>query len=195
MKILSAEFVKSVASLSQLPKDGLPEVAFAGRSNVGKSSLLNALLNRKKLAQTSSTPGKTRLINFFRVNNKFYFVDLPGYGYAKVSKKMQQNWQRLIENYLLKSQQLRGVVLLIDIRHQITPYDLDLLDWLQANDIKTVVVGTKADKLSGNKIQKQLAENKKILQQYGVDQPLLFSAITGRGKPELWRAISDFITS
>ena len=194
MKVISAEFVKSVADIRQIPTEGLPEVAFAGRSNVGKSSLINALLNRKKLVQVSSTPGKTRLINFFKINQKFYFVDLPGYGYARVSRLMQQGWQKLIESYLLNSRFLKGVVVLIDIRHPITEADLQLIEWLAGHEIETVIVGTKADKLSGNKLQTQIASNNKILQKIGVDPLLPFSAITGRGKQELWQAITRLIS-
>ena len=152
MKITSAEFIKSIADTSQMPSDSFPQVAFAGRSNVGKSSLMNSLLNRKKLVQVSSTPGKTRLINFFLINNKFYFVDLPGYGYAKVSKQMYKSWQKLLENYLLQSKKLTGVVVLIDLRHLITEADLLLIEWLEHNKMPVIIAGTKSDKLSKNKI-------------------------------------------
>ena len=193
MKITSVEFIKSVARIDQAPADGLPEIAFAGRSNVGKSSLLNALLNRKKMALVSSTPGKTRLLNYFLINNSFYFVDLPGYGYAKASKSMLVEWQKLIERYLTTSPHLRGIVALFDLRHNITNMDLDLIEWLGMQQLSTVLVGTKADKLSGNQLFKQLALNKKIVSEYGVEDILPFSAVSGIGKSDLWKEIVNLV--
>lgn len=193
MKIKSATFVKSAAKLNQIPKDDLPHIAFAGRSNVGKSSLMNTLFNRKKLVMVSSTPGKTRLLNFFLVNEKMYFVDLPGYGFAKVPKNMQDEWQRLIENYFLNVAQLRCVVVLTDIRHDIQAADIMLIEWLAMNEIDIIVVGTKADKLSNNKLNSQLAKNRKRLGDIGVTAMLPFSAVSGTGKVELLNAIENFI--
>ncbi len=193
MKIKQVEFVTSVADLKRLPKDGLPQIAFAGRSNVGKSSLLNTLCNRKKLALVSSTPGKTRLINFFRVNNNFYFVDLPGYGYAKVSKMMQESWKRLIESYLQSSPALCGVVVLTDIRLPVQPGDAQLIEVLSAQGMPLIVVGTKADKLSKSQLQRQLAENVKALEPFGITRIIPFSSVTGTGKVELLGAIDDLL--
>jgi GTP-binding protein len=189
MKITSAEFIKSVASLDQLPNDGLPEVAFAGRSNVGKSSLLNTLLNRKKIALVSSTPGKTKHLNFFKINQSFYFVDLPGYGFARVSKKNYNQWQNLLESYLRSSPRLRLLVVIIDLRRELTTLDVELLTWLAFNKIPFVLVGTKSDKLSGNKLKQQLATNKKLAGRFGVSAIFRFSSMTGDGKVELWKEI------
>ncbi|MBN2414103.1 YihA family ribosome biogenesis GTP-binding protein [candidate division KSB1 bacterium] len=186
MKITSAEFIKSIADTGQMPRDDFPQIAFAGRSNVGKSSLLNSLLNRKKLVQVSSTPGKTRLINFFLINNKFYFVDLPGYGYAKVSKQIYKNWQILLENYLMQSKKLQGVVVLIDLRHLITEADLQLIGWLENNKIPVLTVGTKSDKLSKNKIIHQKMQNEILLGGFNNPKIVPYSSVTGLGKSELW---------
>ena len=141
----------------------------------------------------SSTPGKTRLLNFFLVNERYYFVDLPGYGYAKVPKSMQDDWQRLIENYFTKIDQLRCVVVLTDMRHDIQKLDMQLIEWLALNEIDIVVVGTKADKLSNNKLKAQLARNRKQLAQIGVSVLLPFSSVTGKGKTELLNTISAFL--
>ncbi|HPG40748.1 MAG TPA: ribosome biogenesis GTP-binding protein YihA/YsxC [bacterium] len=195
MKILSAEFIKSIADLKQLPHDRVPQIAFAGRSNVGKSSLLNSLLNRKKLVQVSSTPGKTRLINFFLINQKFYFVDLPGYGYARVARNISQAWQKLIENYFLQSPDLRGVIVLIDLRHDIMQADLELIDWLTFNQLPVIVVGTKADKLSGNQKNTRVQTNQDLLKTLGIQIFIPYSSITGLGKEPLWTAISELLSN
>jgi GTP-binding protein len=189
LKIKSVEFVTSVAKINQLPKNGYPEIAFAGRSNVGKSSLLNVIFSRKKMALTSSTPGKTRLLNFFDVNQKYHFVDLPGYGFAKVSKSQTQGWKKLIEAYLSTSQHLKGLVVLVDIRHSITNLDFDLFNWIRHYSIPLIVVGTKADKLSGNKLAVSYKKAKEDLKAFNAEI-ILFSAISGRGKPDLMRSLN-----
>jgi GTP-binding protein len=193
MKITSAEFSKSVVRLDQLPKDGLPEVAFAGRSNVGKSSLLNTLLNRKKIALVSSTPGKTKHLNFFKINRRFYFVDLPGYGFARISKKNYSQWQNLLENYLRSSPNLKLLVVIIDLRRELTTLDVELLTWSSFNKIPFILVGTKSDKLSWNKLKKQLETNKKLVGRFGVSDIFRFSSLTGEGKAELWKEIMKSI--
>jgi len=191
MKITAAEFVKSVVNISQLPKLRLPEVVFAGRSNVGKSRLLNLLTNRKKLAAISSTPGKTRTINYFKINNRYYFVDLPGYGYAKVSKKMRVQWQTLIESYLSGSGQIQSVVVIIDSRHEVSPLDIQMLEWLRELGIPPIVVATKVDKLSSNELVFKLTRTTNALSKFGVEIVLPFSAVTGHGKKQVLQAIFD----
>jgi GTP-binding protein len=193
MKIKCAEFSLSAARFDQIPTDELPHLAFAGRSNVGKSSLINSLLNRKKLVYISSTPGKTRLLNFFLVNNDFYFVDLPGYGYAKASKSEKKSWKNLIENYLLRCSRLKGVVVIVDIRHPVPENDLELIDWLILNGIPCVIAATKADKLSANRLAAQIAVNNKILKNSGIAKIYPFSAKTGFGKVELWKELTNLL--
>jgi GTP-binding protein len=189
MKIISAEFMKSAVKPDQYPKTSLPEIAFAGRSNVGKSSLINTLLGRKKLAQISATPGKTRLLNFFTVNDRLSVVDLPGYGFARVSKTEQEKWGPMIETYLRERESLRLVVSILDVRHDPTQQDRDLIDWLRHYGRSLLIVLTKSDKLSrGQALQRR----KQIMARLGLgeqDKPLLFSAQTGDGKGDLWKAI------
>lgn len=194
MNTVSAEFVTSVASLSQCPAGGLPEVALAGRSNVGKSSLLNRLVNRRGLARTSNTPGRTQMLNYFLINQSFYLVDLPGYGYAKVPEKMRAAWGRLIQNYLEKRRELRGVIQIVDLRHPPTAQDGQLHGWLKCRHLSAAVVATKADKLSRSQGQKNLLVVRRVL---GLDEsePLvMFSAQTGQGKAEVWQVIEQWIT-
>src|SRR5687767_15255983 len=150
MKIVSAEFVKSAYERLHYPNDGRPEIAFLGRSNVGKSSLLNSLLNRKGLARTSNTPGRTQSINFFLVNDSFYFVDLPGYGFAKVSKSMRADWGKMAEEYLSNRQELALCIQLVDSRHKPSRLDIQLYEWLVFNQKPFIIVATKSDKLSSN---------------------------------------------
>ncbi|MBN2311254.1 MAG: YihA family ribosome biogenesis GTP-binding protein [Candidatus Hydrogenedentes bacterium] len=191
MKIVSARFVTSAASRGQYPDDGRPEVAFAGRSNVGKSSLLNVLLNRKGLAKTSKTPGKTRLVNFFDVNGAAYFVDLPGYGFAKVSKAMQAEWARVITSYLAGRAPLRLVCHLIDSRHEPTPRDHELLDLLDTAQVPTLIVATKVDKLRASQLA---AVPKQIRKHLGLDNDALvvpYSSITRHGLRDLWDVIDE----
>ncbi|MBN1153434.1 YihA family ribosome biogenesis GTP-binding protein [candidate division KSB1 bacterium] len=189
MKVISADFIKSIATIEQIPAKNLPEIAFAGRSNVGKSSLINCMLNRKKLAMTSSTPGKTRLINFYEVNGTIYFVDLPGYGYARISQQERHSWKKLIENYILQSINLKGVIHIIDSRIGPTHLDLEMIRWLNFIERPVVVVATKADKLPRSKLQTLMHQYQKTIQEI-VDLPLLtFSAVNKYGKQELWHQI------
>jgi GTP-binding protein len=186
MKITSAEFVKSAFSRKDWVADVRPEIAFLGRSNVGKSSLINSLLLRKALARTSNTPGRTQSINYFLINNSFYFVDLPGYGYARVSKAMRSDWGKLAEEYLSWSQRLRLCVQLIDARHQPTELDLQLNEWLLFHEKPHLIVATKADKLSANELRKSLAAAKNKL----TDSKIMgYSSQTGRGRDDLWSEI------
>ncbi|MGA1846106.1 ribosome biogenesis GTP-binding protein YihA/YsxC [Deferribacter abyssi] len=187
---MKAEFIKSAFFEKDYPNTELPEIAFVGRSNVGKSSMINALTNRKKLVKVSKKPGKTRAINFFNINNKIIFVDLPGYGYAKVSKKEQEKWKFIIETYLLKRTQLKCVVLIIDIRIGPTKDDMMMLEWLEAYSVDAIIVLTKSDKLSNNKIAKQKRD---ISIKLGVDEKKLvtFSSVTKRGRDELLQIIEE----
>jgi GTP-binding protein len=190
--IKSAEFVTSAVKPSQYPPAVLPEIAFAGRSNVGKSSLINTLVNRKRLVKTSSTPGRTQLINFFNINEKFSFVDIPGYGYAKVPASVKKNWGPMIETYITTRKTLKGVVLIMDIRRIPKREEMNMLDWLNHYDIPSVPVLTKSDKLSKTRQQKQLAE---IANTLSVDKNnlILFSAKSRQGKDEVWGAVKKLI--
>jgi GTP-binding protein len=192
MKIKSAEFITSAVKLSQYPPAVLPEIAFAGRSNVGKSSLINTLLNRKRLVKTSSTPGRTQLINFFLINEKFSFVDLPGYGYAKVPASIQKNWGPMIETYLTSRKTLKGIVFIMDIRRMPGQYELDLMDWLYHYNILAVLILTKADKLSKTK---QIKQHFSISKALSVDRNdlILFSAKLRQGKDDVWDAVEKLL--
>lgn len=171
--------------------DGRPEVAFLGRSNVGKSSLINSLLMRKGLARTSNTPGRTQSINYFLINDAFYFVDLPGYGYAKVSKAMRADWGKLAEQYLSKPSGLALCVQLIDSRHNPTELDLQLNEWLSEYAKPSVIVATKADKLSRNQLRKQLMSSGELL---GSHEILAYSSATGSGRDKLWFEIEKSVS-
>jgi len=186
MKITSTEFVKSAFSEEHWTTDGLPEIAFLGRSNVGKSSLINSLLQRKGLARTSNTPGRTQSINFFLINESFYFVDLPGYGYAKVSKAMRKDWGKMAEDYLLKRQNLRLFIQLVDARHKPTELDLNLSEWLEFHQKKSLVVATKADKMSNNQLNKAF---RLIEDAIPHRQIIAYSSETGKGRDAVWREI------
>jgi len=191
VKVVSCEYVTSAARPEQFPTDGRPEVAFVGRSNVGKSTLLNVLLNRTNLAKTSKKPGKTRLVNFFDVNGKVYLVDLPGYGFAKVSKKMQAEWGRSITSYLKDRKPLRIVCHLIDSRHDPTPLDHDVLDLLDEAQVPTLIVATKIDKLKASQRARVADGIRKHLE---LDEEALvipFSAMTKHGLTDLWHVIDD----
>jgi len=191
MKIRSAEFILSASSPWQFPPPTLPEIAFAGRSNVGKSTLINSLLNRKKLVKTSSTPGKTQLINFFKINDKFHFVDLPGYGFDKVPETVRQQWQRLIEAYLQERESLRNVVLIIDSRHGPTSQDRQLKEWLDYYDRPVLIVASKIDKLKRGQIQKHL---KIIRQDLSLDTtPLAHSSLEKGRRDEIWKNLNPWL--
>lgn len=191
MLITSAEFVTSAARVEHCPPPGLPEFAFAGRSNVGKSSLLNTLMNRRRLALTSATPGKTRLINFFRVNRRYLLVDLPGYGYARVSDRERRSWRPLVEGYLAGRETLAAVGLLVDIRRDPGPDEELLLRWVANRGIPAVVVATKADKVSRNARQARRARIAAGLE-LEPDEVLLFSAKTRLGREDLWRLLAGY---
>ena len=190
MKISSAEFVKSAFDRTHWTTDGLSEIAFLGRSNVGKSSLLNSLLQRKGLARTSNTPGRTQSINYFLINESFYFVDLPGYGYARVSKSIRADWGIMARDYLSERSELVLCIQLVDSRHSPTELDLQLNDWLIFNNKKHIVVATKSDKSSNNQLHKQLNEIKKLLPESKI---LSYSASTGKGRDALWDEIESAI--
>ena len=192
MIIRSAKFFCSAVTPGQYPPDDLPEVAFAGRSNVGKSSLINEILNRKKLVRTSKTPGRTQLLNFFEINELWRFVDLPGYGYAKVPAEVQKRWRPMVESYLTTRVNLRGMVWLLDIRREVSKEDLHLWDWLQAMQVPVIIVVTKADKLSKNKRNKQAASIAKSLGRTA-QELIQFSATSGEGKDEIWQALRQLL--
>ncbi|MDD4801988.1 MAG: ribosome biogenesis GTP-binding protein YihA/YsxC [Syntrophomonas sp.] len=191
LQIKKAEYCGTFVDMSQLPEGDIPEIALVGRSNVGKSSLINRLVNRKKLAKSSSTPGKTRTINYYLINASWYLVDLPGYGFAKVSKAEREKWGRMIENYLQNRSQLRGVMQLLDIRHPPHENDILMKNWLQHCDIPILMIATKADKISRGARQKNLIIIKKDLQLF--ETPLVFSAETGEGLNELAATIAEII--
>ena len=188
MKVTVCRFHLSAVRAEDFPRDGFPEVAFMGRSNVGKSSLINRLLGAR-LARTSKTPGRTRAINFFRVNERLYFVDLPGYGYARVPVPMRQEWKGLVEDYLTRPGRPDLAVVLVDARREPTDLDAQLVDWLRAGAVPFRVVLTKADKLSGNGLPRALVDGSRRLGLGSEEPPLAVSAFNGDGVPNLWRAI------
>ena len=191
MRIHSAEFLLSASTKRQFPAETLPEIAFAGRSNVGKSTLINSLLNRKKLVKTSATPGKTQLINFFKVNDKFYFVDLPGYGYAKVPESVRRKWQNLVEAYLSERKTLRNVVLIIDSRHNPTSQDRQLLEWLKYFQRPSLIVASKIDKLKRGQVKNHL---QKIKNNLSIESaPLGHSSMQYGSREEIWKKLDPWI--
>ncbi|AMA72084.1 MULTISPECIES: ribosome biogenesis GTP-binding protein YihA/YsxC [Aneurinibacillus] len=189
MKVTQAEFVISAVSPKQYPQGSLPELALAGRSNVGKSSFINKMANRKNLARTSSKPGKTQTLNYYLINKALYFVDLPGYGYAKVSKAEKAKWGRMMEEYFQTRQQLKAVIHVVDIRHKPTKDDQEMFSYLKHYEIPVIVVATKTDKIPRGKWQKHAKEIRVILGMEKEDTLILFSAETGQGKEEAWTAI------
>ena len=189
MVIKSAELETVIGVTSKLPENNKPEYAFAGKSNVGKSSLINALLNRKSLARTSSKPGKTQTINFYNVNNELYFVDLPGYGFAKVSKEEQAKWGKMIEKYLDNSKMLKGVFLLVDIRHESNSNDVMMYNWIIEKGFTPIIIATKSDKIKRSMLQKQL---KIVRESLGADSStkiIPFSAETKDGRDEIYKIL------
>lgn len=193
MRILSAEFVTSGSAPNEFPEERFPEIAFAGRSNVGKSSMMNALLSRKGLVKVSGTPGKTRRINFFRINGKFYFVDLPGYGYAKVPRETQAAWGPMIEEYVQGREFLRLLVCLVDLRHEPTDQDRNLRAWLSKRKIPHLFVGTKCDKLARGARASAAASARSALGLGPDDSFPLFSSVTREGMDEVWGILKTYL--
>lgn len=191
MEIKQAEFIISAAQKIQFPANNMAEIAFVGRSNVGKSSLINSLTNRRKLVKVSSTPGKTRLVNFFMINNEFYFVDLPGYGYAKVSKSQLKTWAVTVENYLVGRRQLVKVVLLVDSRHKPTDDDITMYDWIKHYNYKCMVVATKSDKITKNEKVKNEKIIRDTLNMDDDEKMYFFSSLTKAGKQEVLDNLFD----
>mgnify|MGYP003288739110 FL=1 len=178
---------------SKLPENMLPEFAFAGKSNVGKSSLINGLMNRKSYARTSSQPGKTQTINFYNINEQLYFVDLPGYGYAKVSMELRAKWGKMIERYLKKSRQLKLIFLLVDIRHEPSENDRDMYDWIVHNGFQPIVIATKLDKINRSQIAKQTKLIRTCLKMPKEGVLIPFSAETKQGRDEIWQKIEELM--
>ncbi|MDY2794866.1 MAG: ribosome biogenesis GTP-binding protein YihA/YsxC [Peptostreptococcus porci] len=189
MKIRSSEITMSAVNKKQYPSEGVPEIALAGRSNVGKSSVINGLLNRKNFARTSSTPGKTRTINFYLINNEFYFVDLPGYGYARVSKTEKEKWGSIMERYLEDREELCAILLLVDVRHEPTADDKMMYDWIKYFGYNCVVVATKADKISRGQYQKHISIIRKKLEMPKEEKVIVTSSSKKIGIDELWDEI------
>lgn len=197
IKSVNLETVCGVTS--RLPENELPEFAFAGKSNVGKSSLINALMNRKAYARTSSQPGKTQTINFYNINNAFYYVDLPGYGYAKVSLEAKEKWGKMIERYLSRSRMLKMVFLLVDIRHDPSANDKSMYDWIVYNGYHPVIIATKLDKINRSQVAKHTKAIRQGLGMAPEDILIPFSAETKQGREEIWelleQTVQDFQTN
>ena len=189
---MDVEYITTASDKSQFPEHHIPEIAFVGRSNVGKSSLINTLVNRKRLAYISNTPGKTKTINFYRVNHEICFVDLPGYGFARVPHKIKKRWKNLIESYLTERDNLKLVILIIDIRHEPSNDDRLMKQWLDSYGINNVVVATKLDKISKNQKEKSINA---IIKSFKIISPMdiiPFSSVTGEGKREVWKKIMQY---
>lgn len=193
MKVVEAEIVTSAVKPHQYPELNVPEIALAGRSNVGKSSFINKMINRRNLARTSQKPGKTQTLNFYLINQEMCFVDVPGYGYAKVSKADREAWGRMIETYFLEREPLRGAILIVDMRHEPTKDDIAMYDWFKHFEIPVIVIATKADKIPKGKRQKQLKQVKVTLNMDPDDTLLSFSAETGEGKDAVWQSIKKLV--
>ncbi len=191
MVIKSVELETVCGVTSILPVNDKPEVAFSGKSNVGKSSLINALMNRKSLARTSSQPGKTQTINFYNINQELYYVDLPGYGYAKVSEAVKEKWGKMIEKYLKTSEQLRLIFLLLDIRHEPSANDKSMYDWIVYQGFTPVIIATKLDKINRSQKDKQIKLIKEGLKAAPGTKILPFSSLTKQGREEIWQCIED----
>ncbi len=193
MRPTSAQFLRSAMNPDHFPRDGKAEIAFIGRSNVGKSSLLNALLGRQEMARTSSTPGKTQCINFFEIDRRYYLVDLPGYGFAKVPKSIKAAWNHLMHQYLSDRETLRLAVLLLDARHAPSQADLGMMEMLEDHAIPTLIAATKSDKLSNNQLQNSLKVMRKALELDAEALVVPCSAVTNRGIKEIWQIVLEQI--
>lgn len=192
-KIIQAVFVKSIVEQKDRPKPYLPEFAFAGRSNVGKSSLINSMVNRSHFARVSKSPGKTRTINFYKINQQFYFVDLPGYGYARVSKSEKQKWQKMVENYLIQNPYLKVIYVLIDSQVGLKENDIELFKWLYFNKLPYKIILTKTDRISHSEKVKILSYVTNTLQLISKNHIFLFSAKTNFGRQEVWNDILSYL--
>lgn len=193
MNVNNAEIVISAVSPAQYPETDIPEIALAGRSNVGKSSFINTLIRRKNLARTSGKPGKTQTLNFYLIEDQFHFVDVPGYGYAKVSKTQRAKWGEMIETYLTQRKQLRAVISLVDFRHEPSKEDIQMYEFLKYYQIPVILVATKADKIPSGKWNKHESMIKKALDFDSNDEFIIFSSVTKKGKEEAWKAIEKFL--
>ncbi|HLS36598.1 MAG TPA: ribosome biogenesis GTP-binding protein YihA/YsxC [Bacillota bacterium] len=193
MKIDQAKFIISAVKEEQYPKNRFPEIALAGRSNVGKSSLINRLIQRRDLARTSSKPGKTQTLNFYEINEKFYFVDVPGYGYAKVSKQERNKWGEMMETYFETRGPLKCIILITDLRHKPTEDDKQMYAYMKYLQLPAIIVATKADKVKRNQRKKHIEQMKTELQVIDSDPLIPFSAVTGEGKDIVWRELKRFL--
>lgn len=193
MKVTSSDIVISAVKPEQYPSDPIPEFALAGRSNVGKSSFINKMINRKSLARTSSKPGKTQTLNFYIINNALHFVDVPGYGYAKVAKTERAAWGRMIETYFTSREQLRAAIQLVDLRHPPTKDDISMYEFLKHHNLPVIVIATKADKIPKGKWQKHLKITRETLGLDKEDELMLFSSETGEGKEQAWGLLKKYM--
>lgn len=193
MKVTQSDITISAVSKAQYPPEHIPEIALSGRSNVGKSSFINKMINRKALARTSSKPGKTQTLNFYLINEQFHFVDVPGYGYAKVSKSERAAWGVMLENYFTDRRNLQATVLLVDFRHEPTKDDISMYHFLKHHNLPVIVVATKLDKVKKSQVHKNLKRIKMALELENEDCLIPFSSETGQGKEEAWRALEMFL--